>query len=73
MSDIKQVGAVTVEHIKHTADAGAVTIAFGSFIELMPAIASLVSIAWMLIRIYETKTVQRFLGNKVLSDDNSDD
>lgn len=73
MSDIKQVGATTIEHLKHTTDAGALVITVGSLVEVLPALASLLSIAWMLIRIYETKTVQRLLGNVVAVDDASDD
>lgn len=34
----------------------------GSLAEYLPAIAALASIIWSAIRIYETETVQKFLG-----------
>lgn len=43
-------------------DLTAGAIAFGSMVELLPAVASLFTIIWLGIRIYETDTVQRWLG-----------
>lgn len=43
-------------------DWGAVAIAAGTFFEFLPAIASLLSVIWLALRIYETETVQRLLG-----------
>jgi hypothetical protein len=32
--------------------------------EMLPSVSALLSIVWIGIRIYETKTVQKMLGNK---------
>ncbi len=50
------------EHTKHVIDWTSIGIAFGSLIQILPSIAAALSIVWTLIRIYETKTVQRWLG-----------
>jgi len=34
----------------------------GTLVEMLPAVAAGLSIVWTLIRIYETATVQRWLG-----------
>ena len=47
------------ETIKHVADATSIMIWAGALIEVLPAIAALVSIIWGLIRIYETETCKR--------------
>lgn len=47
------------ETIKRAFDAGAVATAFGGLLNMLPAIATALSIVWMTIRIYETDTVQR--------------
>ena len=36
----------------------------GTLVQLLPAVAALLTIAWTLIRIYETKTVQSWFGRK---------
>jgi hypothetical protein len=38
--------------------------AVGSFIGALPVIAAAASLFWTLLRIYETKTIQKLLGNK---------
>ena len=43
-------------------DWGAVAIAAGTFFDFLPAVASLMSVIWFALRIYETDTVQRLLG-----------
>ena len=48
--------------IKHLLDATSVLALLGSLISVLPAIASLLTIIWTAIRIYETATVQRLLG-----------
>ncbi|MDH5612201.1 MAG: hypothetical protein OEY66_07075 [Gammaproteobacteria bacterium] len=73
MSDIKQQAVSTIDHVKHTMDAGAFTITVGALAEILPAFAALLSIVWMMIRIYETRTVQKLLGNTVVVDDEQDD
>lgn len=50
------------EHIMtRVADVGAGTIAVASLAGILPHIASALTIVWMAIRIYETRTVQRGL------------
>lgn len=41
------------DHIKHLCDAGAALCALGTFVELLPALAALLSVIWYLIRMYE--------------------
>ena len=43
-------------------DVTAGAVAFASVIELLPAVASVFTIIWLGIRIYETETVQKWLG-----------
>lgn len=50
------------ESTKHTIDTLSVATVFASLTAWLPPIAALISIIWGLIRIYETKTVQRALG-----------
>ena len=50
-----------MNHWKHAVDAGSVLTAFASLFDLMPSVAALVSAIWGLLRIYETRTVQRWL------------
>jgi hypothetical protein len=50
------------EHTKHVIDWTSLGIAFGSLIQILPSIAAALSILWTVIRIYETKTVQKWLG-----------
>lgn len=49
---------------KYIIDALSILAAVGTVINLLPAIAAFLSIIWTAIRIYETATVQRFLGKK---------
>ena len=55
-----------VEHVsepaKHVVDALSILTVLGTLVEILPAIAALLSIVWSLLRIYESKTVQRWLG-----------
>ena len=57
-----------IEHIseptKHVVDALSILTVLGTLVELLPAIAAILSIVWSLIRIYESKTVQRWLGKE---------
>jgi len=43
-------------------DVTAGAVAFASVVELLPAVASVFTIIWLGIRIYETETVQKWLG-----------
>lgn len=47
---------------KSALDVGAVAISLGTFFEYLPAVASLLSVVWLLLRIWESETVQRALG-----------
>ena len=49
------------DQTKLTVDAISLTTLFGTLIDVLPAIAALITIVWTLIRIYETKTVQNIL------------
>ena len=48
---------------KHALDALSVVTVVGTLVEMLPSIAALFTIVWTAIRIYETDTVQRWLGN----------
>jgi hypothetical protein len=50
------------ESTKHIIDTASIATALGTVMQLLPAIAALFTIVWTLIRIYETKTVQKLLG-----------
>lgn len=52
------------EHTKHALDAAAVVGTIGTIAGYLPAVAALFTIIWTVIRIYETKTVQRLLGRE---------
>ena len=47
---------------KHILDTASIATAVGTLIQVLPAIADLFTIVWTVIRIYETKTVQKLLG-----------
>lgn len=53
-----------MDEIKHVIDAGAVGTAFATLVGWLPHISSLLAIVWLLIRIYESKTVQRIVHPK---------
>lgn len=50
------------EHTKHVLDFTSIGVVLGSLIQILPAVASLFTIVWTGIRIYETKTVQSLLN-----------
>jgi hypothetical protein len=50
------------EHTKAIVDASSIAVVAGTLIDWLPAVAALASLAWSLIRIYETKTVQNWIG-----------
>jgi hypothetical protein len=52
------------EATKHILDFASVATVLGTLADMLPAIAALFTIVWTAIRIYETNTVQRFLGKK---------
>lgn len=50
------------EAAKYIIDALSIGVVVGTVIKLLPAVAAFMSIIWTTIRIYETRTVQKFLG-----------
>jgi hypothetical protein len=50
------------EVTKHAVDALSVLTVLGTLMEALPAIAALFTIIWTAIRIWETKTVQKFIS-----------
>lgn len=53
---------MTLDHAKAAGDLVSATVVVGALAKALPAIAAILSIVWTLIRIYETKTVQGWLG-----------
>ncbi len=52
------------EGIKQAADGLSVITVVGTLAEILPAVAALFTIIWTGFRIYETETVQGWLGKK---------
>lgn len=52
------------ETAKTVVDALSLATVLGTLMQWLPAAAAFVSLVWSLIRIYETKTVQAWLGNQ---------
>jgi len=50
------------EASKHLIDALSLVTVIGTLIDMLPSVAAVFTIAWTAIRIYETKTVQGWLG-----------
>lgn len=50
------------DNAKHLIDAASIATLLGSLVQVLPAVASVLTIIWTVIRIYETATVQRLLG-----------
>jgi len=50
------------EASKHIVDALSVATVLGTLVDMLPSIAAVFTIVWTAIRIYETKTVQGWLG-----------
>jgi hypothetical protein len=50
------------EASKHMIDFASVLTVLGTLADMLPAVAAVFTIVWTAIRIYETKTVQRWLG-----------
>lgn len=55
---------LTNETAMHIGDALSLGVLIGYFFAALPAIATLLTVIWTVIRIYETATVQRWLGKK---------
>lgn len=52
----------TPETTKYMIDALSFATVLGTIMNWLPAVAAVFTIIWTLIRIYETKTVQKILG-----------
>jgi hypothetical protein len=52
------------EGAKHVLDGLSLVTVLGTLADMLPAIAAVFTIVWTAIRIYETKTIQGWLGNK---------
>ena len=61
---------MAVEHVsegtKHVLDGVSVITVVGALADVLPAVAALFTIVWTGIRIWETDTVQGWLGKKPL-------
>jgi ABC-type siderophore export system fused ATPase/permease subunit len=57
------------ESTKHLLDATSIFTAVGTMLAWLPHMASLFTIIWMVIRIWETNTVQKLFGKKEVIED----
>jgi hypothetical protein len=56
------------ETVKYVIDGVSFLTVVGTLAEALPAVAAVFTIVWTAIRIWETKTVQGWLGNKKAKD-----
>jgi hypothetical protein len=52
------------DNLKHLVDLVSITTLLGTISQMLPHVAATLTIVWTVIRIYETKTVQRWLRQK---------
>jgi hypothetical protein len=52
------------EAVKHIVDALSIATVLGTLVDMLPSIAAVFTIVWTAIRIYETKTVQGWMGRE---------
>jgi len=50
--------------IKPIGDVTSITLIFGAWVEALPHVAAFLSIVWVAIRIFETRSVQKMFGRK---------
>ena len=50
--------------VKHTIDTISIVTVIGTLIDMLPPVAALLTIVWTCINLYESKTVQGWLGKK---------
>ena len=50
------------EPVKHILDALSIMTVLGTLVNILPAIAAILSIVWSVIRIYESKTFKSWIG-----------
>lgn len=51
--------------VKQAGDVAAITVTIGTIMQFLPALAAIFTIIWTGIRIYETATVQKWLGRRL--------
>jgi hypothetical protein len=61
--------AMQHETMKAAGDAVSLVTVVGTLAQVLPAIAALLTIVWTSFRIYETDTVQGWLGKKNVKED----
>ena len=61
--------AIGNETAKAAGDAVSIVTVVGTLAEVLPAVAALLTIIWTGFRIYETETVQRWLGKSDVKKD----
>lgn len=54
------------ENVKNTADALSIFTVIATLAQWLPAVAALASLVWTIIRIFETKTVRKWMGKDPL-------
>ena len=59
------------EGAKHLVDAVSIATVFGTLAQILPPLAALFTMVWTCIRIYETRTVQKWLGKDETSGTNN--
>ena len=52
------------DNLKYVIDALSLATVLGTLMDMLPSIGALFTVLWTAIRIYETKTVQGWLGKK---------
>jgi hypothetical protein len=54
------------EPVKRLGDGGSALIVIGTFADYLPKIAALLTVVWLLIRIWESDTVRAVTGRSIL-------
>lgn len=62
MFDVRALWDHLSDGVKYALDTVSIVALLGSLVSVLPAIATVLTIMWTGIRIYETNTVQRWLG-----------
>lgn len=58
-------GHDVVESVKHGVDAASIFVVLATLAQWFPSVAALLTIVWTAIRIFETKTVQGWIGKRL--------
>lgn len=75
--DVRHTERMTTDHsqaetMKFFGDAGAAGISVGALLGALPHVTAFLSLLWVLIRLYETKTVQSILPKRFRSRNEDD-